>query len=71
MVLGDTDRCPVDMGTFGSLTTRMFGPVLRAAAAQARAELLALAARKARGLRRNRLSVKRASSPLPDSRPAA
>ena len=32
MVLGDTDRCPVDMGTFGSLTTRMFGPVLRAAA---------------------------------------
>ena len=26
MVLGDTDRCPWDMGTFGSLTTRMFGP---------------------------------------------
>jgi nicotinate dehydrogenase subunit B len=25
MVLGDTDRCPTDMGTFGSLTTRMFG----------------------------------------------
>ena len=48
MVLGDTDRCPIDMGTFGSLTTRMFGPVLRAAAAQARAELLALAARRFR-----------------------
>jgi isoquinoline 1-oxidoreductase len=48
MVLGDTDRCPVDMGTFGSLTTRMFGPVLRAAAAQARAELMALAAQKLR-----------------------
>ena len=31
MVLGDTDRCPLDMGTFGSLTTRMFGPALRAA----------------------------------------
>jgi nicotinate dehydrogenase subunit B len=46
MVLGDTDRCPADMGTFGSLTTRMFGPVLRAAAAQARVELMALAARK-------------------------
>jgi isoquinoline 1-oxidoreductase len=46
MVLGDTDRCPADMGTFGSLTTRMFGPVLRAAAAQARAELMVLAARK-------------------------
>jgi isoquinoline 1-oxidoreductase len=45
MVLGDTDRCPVDMGTFGSLTTRMFGPVLRTAAAQARVELTALAAK--------------------------
>jgi isoquinoline 1-oxidoreductase len=31
MVLGDTDRCPWDMGTFGSLTTRVFGPALRAA----------------------------------------
>jgi isoquinoline 1-oxidoreductase len=40
IVLGDTDRCPVDMGTFGSLTTRMFGPVLRAAAAQARLTLM-------------------------------
>jgi nicotinate dehydrogenase subunit B len=46
MVLGDTDKCPPDMGTFGSLTTRMFGPVLRAAAAQARVELVALAAQK-------------------------
>jgi CO/xanthine dehydrogenase Mo-binding subunit len=44
MVLGDTDRCPWDMGTFGSLTTRMFGPALRAAAAEARAVLLKLAA---------------------------
>jgi len=43
MVLGDTDRCPWDMGTFGSLTTRMFGPALRAAAAEARAILLKLA----------------------------
>ena len=48
MMLGDTDKCPTDMGTFGSLTTRMFGPVLRAAAAQARVELMALAARKLR-----------------------
>jgi CO/xanthine dehydrogenase Mo-binding subunit len=31
------------MGTFGSLTTRMFGPALRAAAAQARQVLLQLA----------------------------
>jgi len=43
MVLGDTDRCPWDMGTFGSLTTRMFGPALRAAGAEARAVLLQLA----------------------------
>jgi CO/xanthine dehydrogenase Mo-binding subunit len=46
MVLGDTDKCPWDMGTFGSLTTRMFGPALRAAAAEARATLIQLAARK-------------------------
>jgi CO/xanthine dehydrogenase Mo-binding subunit len=46
MVLGDTDLCPWDMGTFGSLTTRMFGPSLRAAAAEARAVLLNLAATK-------------------------
>jgi len=46
MVLGDTDRCPWDMGTFGSLTTRMFGPALRAAAAQARQTLLALGSAK-------------------------
>jgi len=44
MVLGDTARCPPDMGTFGSLTTRMFGPALRAAAADARGVLVALAA---------------------------
>src|SRR5450759_471616 len=31
MVLGDTERCPWDMGTFGSMTTRMFGPALRVA----------------------------------------
>ncbi len=46
MVLGDTDRCPWDMGTFGSMSTRMFGPALRAAAAEARAVLTGLAARR-------------------------
>jgi nicotinate dehydrogenase subunit B len=45
MVLGDTDKCPWDMGTFGSLTTRMFGPALRAAAAQARLVVMTLAAK--------------------------
>lgn len=46
MVLGDTARCPWDMGTFGSLTTRMFGPYLRKAAAEARAVLVGLAAKR-------------------------
>jgi len=44
MVMGDTDLCPWDMGTFGSLTIRQFGPVLRAAAAEARAVLLQMSA---------------------------
>ena len=43
VVMGDTDRCPFDQGTWGSLTTRVFGPVLRAAAAEVRAVLLELA----------------------------
>ena len=44
MVMGDTDLCPWDMGTFGSMTTRFFGPPLRAAAAEAREVLLDMAA---------------------------
>ena len=44
MVMGDTDLCPWDMGTWGSMTTRFFGPALRGAAAEARAVLLELAA---------------------------
>ncbi len=44
MVMGDTDLCPWDMGTFGSLSIRMFGPVLRAAGAEARAALFEMAA---------------------------
>jgi nicotinate dehydrogenase subunit B len=43
MVLGDTDQCPYDMGTFGSMCIPMFGPALRAAGAEARAVLLQLA----------------------------
>lgn len=45
MVMGDTDLCPWDEGTYGSLSTRTFGQVLRAAAAKARALLLDMAAR--------------------------
>ena len=44
MVMGDTDLCPYDRGTWGSLTTRVFGPSLRAAGAEARAVLLQMAA---------------------------
>jgi nicotinate dehydrogenase subunit B len=43
IVCGDTDLCPWDMGTFGSLSIRSFGPVLRDAAAEARGILLLLA----------------------------
>ena len=43
IVMGDTDLCPWDRGTWGSLTTRAFGPALRMAAAEARAVLLELA----------------------------
>jgi isoquinoline 1-oxidoreductase len=41
-VLGDTDLCPWDMGTFGSMSTRFFGPPMRKAAAEARAILVQL-----------------------------
>ncbi|HKI70547.1 MAG TPA: molybdopterin cofactor-binding domain-containing protein, partial [Verrucomicrobiae bacterium] len=44
LVMGDTELCPWDMGTFGSMTTRIFGPAFRAAGAEARAVLLELAA---------------------------
>ena len=33
MTMGDTDLYPWDRGTFGSMTTRFFGPPFRAAAA--------------------------------------
>jgi isoquinoline 1-oxidoreductase len=44
MVMGDTELCPWDMGTFGSMSTRFFGQALRAAAAEAKAVLVELAA---------------------------
>jgi len=56
MVMGDTDACPWDMGTFGSMTTRVLGPVLRRAAAEARAVMLRLASEKL-GVERARLAV--------------
>lgn len=44
LIMGDTDLCPWDMGTFGSRSIRFFGPPLREAAAEARAVLIQLAA---------------------------
>jgi nicotinate dehydrogenase subunit B len=44
MIMGDTDLCPWDMGTFGSMSIRMYGAALRSAAAEARAILLEMAA---------------------------
>ena len=44
MIMGDTDLCPWDRGTWGSMTTRFFGPKLREAAAEARAVLVEMAA---------------------------
>ncbi len=45
MVMGDTDRTPFDMGTFGSQTTPRMNPQLRTAASAARELLIDLAAR--------------------------
>jgi nicotinate dehydrogenase subunit B len=56
VVMGDTASCPWDMGTFGSMTTRFFGPAVRAAAAQARLILTDLAAPRL-GVRRSALTV--------------
>ena len=58
VVMGDTSSCPWDAGTWGSMTTRFFGPAVRAAAAQARLILTDLAAR--------RLAVPRAQLSVED-----
>ncbi len=44
IIMGDTDLCPWDAGTFGSLSIRHFGVFLREAAVEARGVLLELAA---------------------------
>jgi isoquinoline 1-oxidoreductase len=46
ITLGDTDEVPWDAGTWGSMSTRGFGPPLRAAAAEAKGVLISLAADK-------------------------
>ena len=44
IIMGDTDLCPWDAGTFGSLSTRHFGVFLREAACEAKGVLKELAA---------------------------
>ena len=56
VVAGDTALVPFDQGTWGSMTTRFFGPAVRAAAAQARLEIAALASQRF-GVPRSALTV--------------
>lgn len=46
MVMGDTDLCPWDGGTWGSTSIREFGPEMRKAAAKAKEILLQMASKK-------------------------
>ncbi|MHC4206602.1 MAG: molybdopterin cofactor-binding domain-containing protein, partial [Planctomycetota bacterium] len=57
MVMGDTELCPFDAGTWGSMTTPYHGPVIRAAGAEARAVLIGLAAVRL-NVPKDRLAVK-------------
>jgi nicotinate dehydrogenase subunit B len=57
MIMGDTDLCPYDSGTYGSMSTRFFGPAVRAAAAEAKTVLLDLASERLKTAKKN-LSVK-------------
>jgi nicotinate dehydrogenase subunit B len=57
MLMGDTDLCPWDMGTFGSMTTRFFGPPFLRAAAEAKAVLVELASEKL-GVPKEKLKTK-------------
>ena len=57
VVLSDTDLCPYDMGTFGSMNVPYLGPALRAAGAEARAVLVQMAAERL-GVPADRLRVK-------------
>jgi nicotinate dehydrogenase subunit B len=46
MVMGDTELCPWDGGTWGSMTTRHFSHFMRAAAAEGKGVLIELASKK-------------------------
>ncbi|MFC2157132.1 molybdopterin cofactor-binding domain-containing protein [Acidobacteriota bacterium] len=66
IVLGDTSLCPYDSGTFGSRSTKYFGPPLRQAAAEARAVLLLLASEKLK-IPAEKLTVKNGSISVKDN----
>lgn len=57
LVMGDTDRCPWDAGTWGSLSTRYYGVFVKEAACEAKEILKTLAAERL-GCPRERLGVK-------------
>jgi nicotinate dehydrogenase subunit B len=46
VVMGDTDLCPFDRGTFGSMSTPVLGPTLRAASAEGKSILVQMASEK-------------------------
>jgi nicotinate dehydrogenase subunit B len=60
MVMGDTDLCPWDGGTFGSQSTQNFAQSARAAVAEARSVLIGLASQKL-GVPVSQLEVKEGS----------
>ena len=57
IIMGDTDLCPYDAGTWGSQTIQTFGPAMRAAATEARGVLVDLASAKL-GVPSSQLEVK-------------
>lgn len=56
IIMGDTDLCPFDAGTWGSLSIRTFGPDLRAGGAEGRAVLLEMASKELK-VRKDQLDV--------------
>jgi len=46
IIMGDTDICPWDQGTWGSQSTRIFGQLMRTATAEARGALMELGSAK-------------------------
>jgi nicotinate dehydrogenase subunit B len=57
IIMGDTDICPWDQGTWGSQSTRIFGQIMRTATAEARGALLELGSAKL-GVPVSQLTVK-------------